>query len=281
MPYWKCPKCGSKENYQGTEIVTEVKGSGGGQRYGLIGSPIEDSGITPMIGRSEEIKITSNTSEKTVRKCKKCDTLLGEKDKRKTEKEWEAYRSAIKKEQAKKQAETQKRYEEQKKQAEAKIIAAELAAERKRDFKKYGGDKAYRKYFLFLFIPLALMGLIPFFIIQIGYELDFWIHKKKQSYHVLASYFYFAWFIIACIKANSYGNRKASAKIQAAKLQEENETQKVNIPPKLNNNLVKCGNAVAILIGDSKVEISGGSLEEQEACRQWVEENHPEYTILD
>ena len=84
MPYWKCPKCDSTENYLGTEIVTEVKGSGGGRAGGFIGSPIGESGITPMIGGSKGINITSSTAEKTVRRCKKCDTLLGEKDQFKT-----------------------------------------------------------------------------------------------------------------------------------------------------------------------------------------------------
>ena len=47
------------------------------------------------------------------------------------------------------------------------------------------------------------------------------------------------------------------------------------------NHLVNFGNSFATLEDDFFVEISGGSQEEQEACRQWVEENHPEYTILD
>lgn len=46
-------------------------------------------------------------------------------------------------------------------------------------------------------------------------------------------------------------------------------------------NLIKCGMSAAQLQSEGRVLIIGGSPEEKEACRQWVEENHPEYTILD
>jgi len=44
-------------------------------------------------------------------------------------------------------------------------------------------------------------------------------------------------------------------------------------------NLVRCGEATACLFKENKVRIVGGSSEEKEAARQWVEENHPEYEI--
>ena len=43
--------------------------------------------------------------------------------------------------------------------------------------------------------------------------------------------------------------------------------------------LVKCGDATAKLTKGNVVEIVGGSEEEREAVRQWVQENHPEYKI--
>jgi len=80
MPTWKCPKCGCSETYQGTELQQKVTGSGGGSSIGFIGNELGDSGIAPMMGRSQRINVDSRTVEVTVRKCKKCDTLLGDKD---------------------------------------------------------------------------------------------------------------------------------------------------------------------------------------------------------
>jgi len=93
MPSWKCPKCGSEEAYAGTELQQEVTGSGGGSSFGFIGNELGDSGITPMMGRSDKINVESETVEVTVYKCKKCDTLLGEKDKRYTQKELDKRRA--------------------------------------------------------------------------------------------------------------------------------------------------------------------------------------------
>ena len=101
MPYWKCPKCGSEETYQGTELVTNVKGSGGGRSGGKIGYSLSgDFDVTPTYladGATKPITITSTTEEKTVTKCKKCDTLLSHtKDLHMAAKELEANRYAKK-----------------------------------------------------------------------------------------------------------------------------------------------------------------------------------------
>ena len=69
MGYWKCPKCGSNDTYQGTEIVSEHKQGksvGFENEFGIIVSQ----------------NVSGGTSHKqiTVTKCRSCDTLLGEKD---------------------------------------------------------------------------------------------------------------------------------------------------------------------------------------------------------
>jgi hypothetical protein len=75
MPTWKCPKCGSTETYKGTVLHEELQGSSG---VGLSGMEMGDTGISPILGKSS---FESNTVERTVVYCKKCDIQLGEKDK--------------------------------------------------------------------------------------------------------------------------------------------------------------------------------------------------------
>jgi len=62
---YTCPKCGSTDYYFATITVSKQFGS-----YGAI-SP--DKGV--FFNRP-----VSSSSEETVKKCKKCDTQLGEKD---------------------------------------------------------------------------------------------------------------------------------------------------------------------------------------------------------
>ena len=81
MPTWKCPKCGSTDSYDATELQQKVSGSGGGASVGIIGNELGDTGITPMFGGSQKINVSSETVEVSVKKCRQCDTLLGEKDK--------------------------------------------------------------------------------------------------------------------------------------------------------------------------------------------------------
>ena len=70
MGYWKCPKCGAKDDtYEGTEIVSEQKPSGGfvavDTEFGMVGGK-------PSGG--------STHKHLTVRKCRKCDIILSDKD---------------------------------------------------------------------------------------------------------------------------------------------------------------------------------------------------------
>ena len=62
MPYYQCPKCGGKDTYQGTELVS--KSSGGGA---IIG-PENDLGFSPVVG----VGGRTTTNEQTVVKCKTC-----------------------------------------------------------------------------------------------------------------------------------------------------------------------------------------------------------------
>jgi len=177
MPNWKCPKCGSKATYVGTELQQKVSGSGGGPSVGIIGNELGDSGITPMMGISSKINVRSETVEVSVRKCKKCDTLIGAKD---------------------------KHY----------ALIDSIKAER-REF-----DRA----------------------------------AKKE---------------LASIKAAATKNKTKQQNASST-----DETEKFQV-----KNICKCGMAVAQLVSENKVMIFGGSSEEKEAARQWVEENHPEYEI--
>jgi len=74
MPFYECPKCGSNDTYQGTEISFNNKSGGG-----FVGLENE-SGITPYINVSGK----QVQKEITVHKCRKCDCLLGQKDLRYT-----------------------------------------------------------------------------------------------------------------------------------------------------------------------------------------------------
>jgi hypothetical protein len=70
MPYYQCPKCGGRDTYQGTELVSGNKGGGA-----IIG-PENDMGFSPVVG----VGGRTTTSEQTVVKCKTCDIILGQKD---------------------------------------------------------------------------------------------------------------------------------------------------------------------------------------------------------
>ena len=74
MPYYACPKCGSKDSYSGTEIVSEHKHKSGH----MIAGPENHLGMTPVM----RVGGSSRTEHKqlTVQKCRSCDTLLGDKD---------------------------------------------------------------------------------------------------------------------------------------------------------------------------------------------------------
>ncbi|MDB4703357.1 hypothetical protein OAF52_02030 [bacterium] len=80
MPYWECPRCGSNEAYEGTELQQKVTGSGGGDSIAFMGNDMGDSGIRPVFGKSNPINVSSETINVSVIKCKKCDTLLTEKN---------------------------------------------------------------------------------------------------------------------------------------------------------------------------------------------------------
>ena len=110
MPYWECPRCRSTDSYEGTELQQKVTGSGGGTGVGFVGNPLGNSGITPMVGGSKSIEIGTKTVEATVRKCKKCNTLLGEKDLRLTADEIKQIREE--KELRKKEKELRKKEDE-------------------------------------------------------------------------------------------------------------------------------------------------------------------------
>ena len=79
MPYYVCPKCGSKDSYSGTEIVSEHKHKSGH----MIAGSENELGMTPVM----RVGGSSRTEHKelTVRKCRQCDCLLGSKDLRLTE----------------------------------------------------------------------------------------------------------------------------------------------------------------------------------------------------
>ena len=79
MPYYLCPKCGSKDSYEATEIVSEHhKGSST-----TITGPENDLGFQPSFTSHQDGETTHR--ELTVSKCRQCDCLLGSKDLRLTE----------------------------------------------------------------------------------------------------------------------------------------------------------------------------------------------------
>ena len=81
MPYYVCPKCGSKDSYEATEIVSEHhKGSST-----TITGPENDLGFQPSFTSHQDGETTHR--ELTVSKCRQCDCLLGSKDLRHTEEE--------------------------------------------------------------------------------------------------------------------------------------------------------------------------------------------------
>jgi len=252
MPYWKCPKCGSAESYEGTELVTEVKGSGGGGTGGFIGLPfMEDGNATPIAGGSSPIKINSSTSEKTVRKCKKCDTLLGEKDRRKTQAEIEA--------------------------AEARII--ELKKKCEREAKERESTPPSPPSLLAHINILCVISIILVFYYGPDLEFDLPVIKYILGFVflVIPSLIIFFGFLEYIDQIRDYArNRKL---YHSRLLHEAKRTQ--DLKNRSYHYLVKFGNSFAMKEDDFFVEISGGSPEEQESCRKWVEENHPEYTILD
>lgn len=81
MPFYVCPKCGSKDSYEATEIVSEHrKGSST-----TITGPENDLGFQPSFTSHQDDETTHR--ELTVSKCRQCDCLLGSKDLRHTEEE--------------------------------------------------------------------------------------------------------------------------------------------------------------------------------------------------
>ena len=64
-----CPRCDSKETYIGTELVGTTKGGAG-----MVG-PETDLGVSPVI-----VSKTTSVEQHSIRKCKKCDSILGDKD---------------------------------------------------------------------------------------------------------------------------------------------------------------------------------------------------------
>ena len=70
MPYYQCPKCGGRDTYEGTELVSGSKGGGA-----IIG-PENDLGFSPVMKTGGKKTI----DQVTVVKCKKCDIILGDKD---------------------------------------------------------------------------------------------------------------------------------------------------------------------------------------------------------
>ena len=87
MPYYQCPKCGGRDTYQGTELVSGNKGGG------AIIAPENDMGFSPVVGVSGG----SRTQEQTVVKCKTCDINLGQKDIRYSKEELAKIEAAEKK----------------------------------------------------------------------------------------------------------------------------------------------------------------------------------------
>ena len=81
MPYYVCPKCGSKDSYEATEIVSEYQKGGST----TITGPENDMGFQPSFTAHQDGETTHR--ELTVRKCRQCDCLLGSKDLRHTEEE--------------------------------------------------------------------------------------------------------------------------------------------------------------------------------------------------
>jgi len=81
MPYYQCPKCGSKDSYSGTEIVSEHKHKTGH----MIAGPENALGMTPVMNVGGSSR--TEHKEMSVQKCRKCDCLLGEKDSYYTEEE--------------------------------------------------------------------------------------------------------------------------------------------------------------------------------------------------
>ena len=79
MGYYVCPKCGGKDTYRGTELVSGSKGGGA-----IIG-PENELGFSPVVG----VGGRTTTSEQTVVKCKTCNIILGEKDRHLTPDETE------------------------------------------------------------------------------------------------------------------------------------------------------------------------------------------------
>ena len=64
-----CPRCDSKETYIGTELVGTTKGGAG-----MVG-PETDLGVSPVM-----VSKTTSVEQHSIRKCKKCDSILGDKD---------------------------------------------------------------------------------------------------------------------------------------------------------------------------------------------------------
>ena len=81
MPYYLCPKCGSKDSYSGTEIVSEHKHKSGH----MIAGPENGLGLTPVMRVGGSRRTEHN--QLTVQKCRDCDILLGDKDLRNTDDE--------------------------------------------------------------------------------------------------------------------------------------------------------------------------------------------------
>ena len=77
MPYYQCPKCGGRDTYEGTELVS---GSKGGSTF--VG-PENDLGFSPVMKTGGKKTI----DQVTVVKCKKCDIILGDKDLKYTQEE--------------------------------------------------------------------------------------------------------------------------------------------------------------------------------------------------
>jgi hypothetical protein len=275
MPTWLCPKCGSEEAYAGTELQQKVTGSGGGSSVGFIGNELGDSGITPMMGRSDKINVRSETVEVTVYKCKKCDTILGEKDKRYTQKELD------------------------KRAAERVRVRAAAHEEESKN------DGAYFLLFCVIILLVTFTSECRFRGGSDGHhhvgfgEYTTWEYHFDKPTEVTRSKWFpwitifilpagFVFFLVSdrrdVIKQKRRQKRMEERKKWWKKENAKNHPIKPPCEPKKNKtftakNLCRCGDATARLVSENKVQILGGSSEEKEAARQWVQKNHPEYEI--
>ena len=218
---------------------------------------------------SKPINIDSDTVEKTVRKCKKCDTLLGKKDKHQHPSEIKAKRErAIKSHEREKEKQKRVRL----KQEETRRLHA--AHKEKMDIAAGVGTAKLKDARFNSICNLSIIGFVIWLLIPLLLGTSYF-----STLIMTGVFFWPIWGLLSYFLPYIYYKRRYGRRLEPDPLPPVINTKNPSQADFKPKNLCESGGATAQLIDDNLVQIVGGTEEEQATCVNWVKENHPEYEI--